>query len=61
MNCMKCGREIPEQQTFCDVCLEVMSQYPVNPHTPPFYSPYCTTFFDIRKEEKSCTPGKSEK
>ena len=34
MNCMKCGREIPEHQTFCDVCLEVMSQYPVNPHTP---------------------------
>ena len=34
MNCMKCGREIPDYQTFCDICLEEMSRYPVNPHTP---------------------------
>ena len=34
MICMKCGREIPEQQTFCDLCLAEMSRYPVNPNTP---------------------------
>lgn len=31
MNCMKCGVEIPEQQVFCEHCLEVMAQYPVKP------------------------------
>ncbi len=31
MNCMKCGREIPAGQVFCDRCLEVMAQYPVKP------------------------------
>lgn len=33
MNCMKCGREIPAGQVFCDRCLEVMAQYPVKPDT----------------------------
>lgn len=31
MYCMKCGVEIPENQVFCDHCLEVMQQYPVKP------------------------------
>ena len=31
MNCMKCGREIGEDQVFCAKCLEAMDQYPVNP------------------------------
>lgn len=34
MNCMKCGKEIAENRVFCDDCLEVMSQYPVQPGTP---------------------------
>lgn len=34
MQCMKCGLEIPEGQVFCDGCLEVMEQFPVNPGTP---------------------------
>lgn len=29
MTCMKCGREIPAEQVFCDGCLEVMEKYPV--------------------------------
>lgn len=33
MNCMKCGREIPAGQVFCDGCLEIMKQYPVKPDT----------------------------
>ena len=33
MNCMKCGREIPEDQGFCPVCLEEMERYPVTPGT----------------------------
>ena len=33
MNCMKCGREIPEGQVFCQECLAVMDAYPVNPGT----------------------------
>lgn len=31
MNCMKCGRDIPQGQVFCDSCLEVMKKYPVKP------------------------------
>ena len=34
MYCMKCGKEIGENQVFCDACLEVMSHYPVPQGTP---------------------------
>ena len=41
MNCMKCGREIREEQVFCPKCLELMEQYPLKtdivvqiPHRP---------------------------
>ena len=33
MGCMKCGQDIPEDQVFCDFCLEVMAKYPVKPET----------------------------
>lgn len=33
MNCVKCGREIEEDQVFCQNCLEEMSLYPVKPGT----------------------------
>ena len=33
MGCMKCGRDIPEDQVFCNSCLEVMAKYPVKPET----------------------------
>lgn len=33
MYCLKCGKEIPEKQAFCDRCLTVMDQYPVKPDT----------------------------
>ena len=33
MNCVKCGREIEENQVFCQSCLEEMEQYPVKPGT----------------------------
>lgn len=31
MNCMKCGREIGEDQVFCGKCQELMVQHPVKP------------------------------
>lgn len=31
MTCMKCGREIPAEQVFCDSCLALMEKYPVKP------------------------------
>ena len=34
MYCMKCGREISEENVFCDSCLEDMSRYPIKPGTP---------------------------
>ena len=33
MNCVKCGRGIPEDQVFCETCLQEMENYPVNPGT----------------------------
>lgn len=34
MQCMKCGREVPDGHVFCDKCLETMDRYPVKPGTP---------------------------
>lgn len=33
MQCMKCGREIPVGQVFCEECLAEMAAYPVKPGT----------------------------
>ena len=33
MYCMKCGRDIEENQVFCPICREEMAKYPVNPAT----------------------------
>lgn len=33
MQCMKCGREIPAGQVFCEECLADMEKYPVKPGT----------------------------
>ena len=33
MNCVKCGREIGEDQVFCELCLSEMETYPVKPGT----------------------------
>ena len=33
MNCVKCGREIPDDQVFCEACLTEMENYPVKPGT----------------------------
>lgn len=33
MGCLKCGRDIPEGQLFCESCLDVMKKYPVKPNT----------------------------
>ena len=34
MICMKCGREIADNQAFCEGCLQVMDTYPVKSDTP---------------------------
>lgn len=33
MNCLKCGREIEENQVFCEECLDEAKEYPINPNT----------------------------
>ena len=33
MQCMKCGREIPAGDVFCQECLEDMRKYPIKPGT----------------------------
>ncbi len=39
MNCMKCGREISNDQVFCEECLLDMKNYPVKPDTPVLLPP----------------------
>lgn len=34
MNCLKCGTEIKDQQSFCQHCLQTMERYPVKPGIP---------------------------
>ena len=34
MYCLKCGREVEDQQVYCAGCLEIMDRYPVKPGTP---------------------------
>ena len=34
MNCMKCGREVEEDQVFCQECLEQMENEPIRISTP---------------------------
>jgi len=60
MNCMKCGREIPEQQTFCDLCLAVMSRYPVNPNTPVILPRRSVTHPTKRVPRKKAVPLESQ-
>ncbi len=50
---MKCGQSIPEAQVFCDGCLEVMAQYPVNPDTPAHIIPRKPPEKTQRKRELS--------
>ena len=33
MNCMKCGREIPPDESFCEECLADMEKFPVQSET----------------------------
>ena len=33
MYCLKCGREVYEDQVFCPDCVSVMEKYPVKPGT----------------------------
>ena len=33
MNCLRCGRETPAEQIFCQDCLIEMEKYPVKPGT----------------------------
>lgn len=32
--CLRCGKDAPEKQVFCDSCLLIMDAYPVKPGTP---------------------------
>lgn len=34
MNCLRCGKEIENEQVFCETCLADMEQQPVKPGTP---------------------------
>ena len=56
MNCMKCGREIPEGQAFCQECLAVMDAYPVKPDTH-IHLPTRPARSTDRKSPRSVSPA----
>lgn len=33
VNCLKCGREITEEEVFCEYCLQDAEEFPVDPNT----------------------------
>ena len=51
MNCVKCGREIGEDQVFCELCLAEMEHYPVKPGTA-IHIPTRTTQVETKKQPK---------
>ncbi len=56
MFCMRCGREIAEDQVFCRECLELMARNPVEPGTPvqlPVRSAQSASRRSSRKKELS--------
>ena len=34
MYCLRCGRDAPDNKTFCNDCLDAMDAYPVKPGQP---------------------------
>ena len=56
MYCLRCGREIPESQSFCDACKETVSQ-------PLEESPYLNTQIrlPVRKPRTAKAPAKAGK
>lgn len=39
MQCLKCGRDVDEDQVFCEDCLEEAAQYPVDPNAAVYLPP----------------------
>lgn len=52
---MKCGKEIDDQQVFCDDCLAVMAQYPVKPDVA-VHLPKRNTNYERSARKKELTP-----
>lgn len=59
MNCMKCGREIPSGQVFCEDCLLDMAKYPVDPDVQVAI-PQRTPTTSLRKAPKRRTLSPDE-
>ena len=59
MQCLKCGKETTDGKVFCDNCLEVMEQYPVNPSTP-VPSPRVETANQEKKAARRRPPTEEE-
>lgn len=59
MQCMKCGKVTAGEKAFCDSCLEVMEQYPVNPSTP-LPTPRTETASQEKKAARKRPPSAEE-
>ena len=59
VNCLKCGRMVPENQVFCDACREEMANYPVKPDTPVLL-PIRSQPAAAKRPQKRRTPRKPE-
>ena len=59
MSCMKCGKEVSEDQVFCPECLAEMERYPVKPGTPVLL-PHRAPITPQRKRRNAKRPRKPE-
>lgn len=59
MNCMKCGREIPEDDVFCAECLADMEKYPVKSGTVVFI-PNRTAQTAVKRVQKRVLPPEEQ-
>ena len=56
MQCMKCGRDLDENQVFCDICREDMKEYPVKPGTVVLLPHYQRPYTQPKKTVKRVVP-----
>lgn len=60
MNCMKCGREIEDEQVFCSFCLQEMEHYPVKPGSVILLPPQKTASLKKASRKKKAPPTPEE-
>ncbi len=61
MQCMKCSREIPAGQVFCEECLAEMEKYPIKPGTVVLLPPQARQQAPKKQPHHRHTPTMEER